>query len=126
MHRMAAFEKSVQARILQGLRQHGAYIVKVHNAGRQRKGIPDILCCYKGYFIAIEVKGANGALRNDQKKELHSVKAAGGCAVVAHTWMDVKQVLADIDFLDRDNNSRRAVECSSRGIPVASVVELDD
>ena len=47
-------EQAIQSDILKYLKSVGAYTIKVSAA--TKAGIPDIICCYKGRFIAIEVK----------------------------------------------------------------------
>lgn len=47
-------EQAIQSDILKYLNSVGAYTIKVSAA--TKAGIPDIICCYKGRFIAIEVK----------------------------------------------------------------------
>ena len=47
-------EQTIQSEILKYLKSVGAYTIKVSAA--TKAGIPDIICCYKGRFIAIEVK----------------------------------------------------------------------
>jgi hypothetical protein len=53
--------------------------------GYGRKGIPDILGCYRGHFFAIETK-APGKLHNTtpwQDKECRGIATAGGGVIVA-------------------------------------------
>ena len=49
-------ETKIQRQIQDYLRNLGAYEFKVHGEIFMRAGIPDIICCYKGRFIGIEVK----------------------------------------------------------------------
>ena len=49
-------ETKIQRQIQGYLRNLGAYEFKVHGEIFMRAGIPDIICCYKGQFIGIEVK----------------------------------------------------------------------
>ena len=52
-----------------------------------RRGVPDIIGFRKrdGLFIGVEVKAGRDTLRDDQKKFLNELKAAGGLAFVAHS-----------------------------------------
>lgn len=50
-------EKHLQSKILKALRSHGGWWVKYHPGPRYgQPGVPDILGCYRGVFIALEVK----------------------------------------------------------------------
>lgn len=58
------------------------------------KGVADILACFKGRAIAIEVKSATGSCRPEQIEWLADWEKAGGLAMVARTvgaveaWLD--------------------------------------
>jgi len=50
-------ERALQAKILAALRRLGGWWVKYHTEGRYASaGVPDIIGCYRGRFIALEVK----------------------------------------------------------------------
>jgi len=55
----------------------------------QPKGVADIIGCYKGRFIAIEVKVGSRQLTPQQAAFLSQVERAGGCAFVARSVKDV-------------------------------------
>lgn len=38
------------------LRSRGWWVVKYHASQYTPKGIPDLICCYKGHFIGLELK----------------------------------------------------------------------
>ena len=60
-----------------------------------RKGTPDILVCWHGNFIAIEVKGPRGKLTESQALVLQSIRENGkGIAVVANCVEDVVKAFA--------------------------------
>lgn len=92
-------EAAVVAAIQRLLRRRGAWCVNVHGAGVGRNGIPDILACYRGRFISIEVKQARGRVRPQQAYELERIRRAGGCAIVAR---DVEHVAILLDAIDHD------------------------
>ena len=82
-------EQIVQKKIIKYLESKGAYVVKVVSASK--KGVPDIIACYKGKFIAIEVK-APGKERNVtelQKYNLEKIREAGGISLVASQVEDI-------------------------------------
>ncbi len=49
-------EKDFQKQVIEFLKQHNIYYIKVWGGGYQRSGIPDLIICLKGRFIAIELK----------------------------------------------------------------------
>lgn len=84
--------------------------VAFHNMGYGPSGIPDRLCCYKGRFLAIEVKRTPTAkprklTTQEQRAQVHqqrqiaAVIAAGGRAIVA--W-SVDHVREEIEAIDRE------------------------
>lgn len=75
-------EKKVKEEIKLFLEDIGAWFFMTIPMGYGRKGIPDIIACYKGVFIAIEVKapGKENTLTVWQDKELHAILDAGGYA----------------------------------------------
>lgn len=88
-------EKRVEDSIKDYLFNLGAYYFKVHGSAFMPKGIPDIICCYKGYFIGIEVK-APGKLYNQsdyQKIHMNNILNANGIHILADSLDKVKEVL---------------------------------
>ena len=92
-------EQAIQSDILKYLKSAGAYTIKVSAA--TKAGIPDIICCYKGRFIAIEVK------RPETKNNVSPLQVANitmiinaqGEAIVA--W-DKEMVKTFIDNIDKE------------------------
>ena len=62
-----------------------------------QKGIADILGCWKGRLIAIEVKTPRGKLSEKQEQFLMEVNAAGGLGFVARSVEDVMRELEGKD-----------------------------
>ncbi len=48
-------------------------------------GCPDLLVCYRGRFIALEVKEPRGRVSKIQNKVLNDISVAGGWAVVVRS-----------------------------------------
>lgn len=96
-------EAQLQTSIIGYARNRGAYVVKIHQTGRGIRGIPDLLMCYRGYFIAVEVKAPGAktlkAREQAQAEQLHAVKAAGGVAFRATDYEAVLDVFEQIDRL---------------------------
>jgi len=88
-------EQLIQGKILRELRARGIYVVKVISASRN--GVPDLLVCFNGRFIGIEVKTPNGNASRLQKLNLSWIEDSGGNAFVARSWEDVKEKLGISD-----------------------------
>ena len=60
-------------------------------------GIPDIICCYKGRFLGLEVKQPSGRLTELQKRTIDKINTAGGIALRVDSLVDVKKVIYTLD-----------------------------
>ena len=81
------------------IRVRGGWCVKIHGGPYQDAGTPDILACYKGRFIAIEVKTCRGVARPEQKITQRAITGSGGYSLITHLIGDVADVLDEIDKL---------------------------
>ena len=89
-------EQKIQSEIKSYLETMGAYVVKVVQA--TKAGVPDLLVCYKGLFIGIEVKKPS-TKNNVSKLQVHNlnlIKAAEGTAIVAWDVDMIKDLLEDL------------------------------
>jgi Holliday junction resolvase len=75
-------EAAVKAAVRKVLDRLGIYHFMPPGMGLGRSGIPDIIGCYNGRFIAIECKAGKGKTTTLQERELQLIKAAYGFAVV--------------------------------------------
>ena len=66
---------------------------KEHGGMYGTAGIPDIICCYRGRFIGLEVKTEKGQPTELQKATIRKIINAGGTAVVVRSVDEVKAVL---------------------------------
>ena len=94
-------EQDYQRKIVKYLEGVGAYVVKV--IASSKKGVPDLLACYKGQFIAVEVKTPTTRTNTSdlQKYNLAKVKEAEGYSLVAVYVEDLFPTLSMIDALHR-------------------------
>ena len=70
---------------------------KEHGGVYGTSGIPDIICCYRGRFVAFEVKTETGRATELQKAVLRRIGAAGGTAIIVRSVQDVRDTLARLD-----------------------------
>lgn len=76
-------ESKVKAKVRKVLDDLGIYHFMPPANGFGRAGIPDIIGCMQGSFIAIECKAGKGQTTALQERELQRIKDAGGFAFVA-------------------------------------------
>lgn len=70
---------------------------KEHGGPYSTAGIPDIICCYKGYFLGLEVKLPQGKLTELQARTLRRINRAGGVASRVESVADVQALINYID-----------------------------
>lgn len=90
-------EGSLQERIQKLIERNGGYCFKNHGDMTTEPGRPDIVCCYKGYFIAIEAKIDDNTPTRQQGIHCRNIWRAGGIAMIAWDTADVVEVLRFVD-----------------------------
>lgn len=93
---MSAFEKNLQTEVIKWLKTRGYTVYNVHGS-EFNAGIPDILACICGRFVAFELKAAGGALRPLQKVNIHRIRKSGGIAEVVWSIDRVKEITETIE-----------------------------
>lgn len=89
-------EKQVENQIKKWLKQHNYWYFKVHGGPFQKVGVPDIIACINGRFVAIEVKRSDGGIVSElQKAQIQKIKDSGGLVGVAHNMKEFWQILKD-------------------------------
>ena len=100
-------EAQTQKLIIQWLRLHGAWCLRINGGAMQvgkrfvrftdTVGAPDILCCWptdgRGVLLAIEVKRRGGKASPDQLACLDAIRRAGGLAIIADSLEAVERAL---------------------------------
>lgn len=79
-----AQEKNFETKIKRFLDEEGAWYVKYFANRNTRSGVPDILACVNGYFVAIEVKAQNGHATALQIHNCTEIRLAGGFAFILY------------------------------------------
>ena len=70
---------------------------KEHGGMYGTAGIPDIICCYCGRFVAFEVKTETGKLTKLQETTIRKIKEAKGQAFKVTSVEEVKQILEHME-----------------------------
>lgn len=86
-------EAKVKLSVVKLLKQYGVYFFFPATHGYGKSGVPDIICCIKGRFLAIECKAGNNEPTALQKREILQIQQAGGMAMV------VKEDLTLLEFI---------------------------
>ena len=76
-------ESKVKKRVREMLDTLGVYHFMPPANGFGRAGIPDIIACMDGHFIAIECKAGKGTTTALQDRELDRIHNAGGTTYIA-------------------------------------------
>lgn len=85
-------EQAVVDAIVVELKSRDAYVLNFHGSAR-RLGVPDLLACCGGRWIAIEVKRPGLEPTTRQRVELARIQRAGGVAFTADNVEAVREVL---------------------------------
>ena len=75
-------EGKVKKQVVEILKKHGVYYFFPVSGGYGKSGVPDIICCVNGMFLAIECKAEGGKLTALQNRELDRIEEAGGVPLV--------------------------------------------
>lgn len=97
-------EKTFENKIKKFIESEGGWQVKFFANSYTKNGIPDILACINGYFVAIEVKAQNGHPSALQLHHCSEIRKAGGFAFVVYPsgFEDFKQFIYGLNC-DRFN-----------------------
>jgi Holliday junction resolvase len=90
-------EKSIETAIKKYLKKIGGKVQKQHGSVYGRNGVPDLLACYQGRFLALEVKRPGEDTTPLQKHELAGWEAAGALAARVESVEDVQILLEGIN-----------------------------
>lgn len=105
-------EKSVENDIKDYLFKKGIYYFKVHGSRFMEPGIADIIACYKGHFLAIEVKrpGAKNEQSEAQKVHERNVKKSGGSYLLVDSLQEVIDYIAAMEVLNEKRTTDKDTE----------------
>lgn len=77
-------EKKVKTKVVGILKSCGAYYFFPVTGGFGASGVPDIVGCYRGRFFGIECKAGKNKPTTLQDRNLGSITAQGGMALVVN------------------------------------------
>lgn len=80
-----AKEKDLENKVKQFLKDNGCWYVKYWGGGGYtRSGVPDLLICCTGIFIAVELKAPKGTPSDLQIRQLQKIRDSGGLAILLY------------------------------------------
>ena len=93
-----AQEKSFENKIKKYLKDKGCWFVKYFANRMTKSGVPDILVCCNGYFLAIEVKADDGKPSELQLWNRDEIRKSGGIAIIVYPnqWEELKMLIDDL------------------------------
>jgi len=93
-------ERSIVTKVLRYLKTvPGCFCWKEHGGMYGTAGIPDIIACVNGRFVAFEVKTASGKATKLQEATIRKILNAGGVAAVVRSVDEVKVILEKYGLL---------------------------
>lgn len=93
-------ERDIVAVILRLLRKTpGCFAWKEHGGMYGTSGIPDIIACYRGRFVAFEVKTPTGKLTKLQEITMQQIIEAKGQAFKVTSAAEVASILKKMEDL---------------------------
>lgn len=87
-------ETRIYRKIMEYLKQQGAFVFKVWGSDHMMAGLPDLIVCYRGRFIGMEVKVPGGQPSKRQTYVHGLIRDAGGTAAVVTSVGDAERLLA--------------------------------
>lgn len=87
-------ETLIQDEIIDYLNGHEILHWRISNANNMA-GFPDILCCYNGIFLALEIKTPTGKPTEQQSKVIDDINDSHGVARIVRSIEDVIEALDD-------------------------------
>ena len=97
---MGRLESAIQRDIILYLRGlEAAYVLNYGGSASGAKGTPDLLVCYKGRFIGLEVKrpDSNYTLTTAQQIRLRQIARAGGIGLGVESLQDVVDLIKSLE-----------------------------
>lgn len=101
------------------LKSIGAWFFMPVSNGMGQVGIPDIICCYRGIFLAIETKapGKRSHTTPNQDRVIEAIKSADGWAIVVDDVEQLKAYVTAINAYYILENRHAQINTPQTGIP---------
>ena len=77
-------EKDFENKVKAFLMKNNIWALKTWSNGIQRQGVPDLLCCINGFFVAVELKAERGKPSKLQNWNIEKIRESGGIGIVLY------------------------------------------
>lgn len=102
-----AEEKRLENRVKEYLEAHECWQLKYWGGGQfTRAGVPDLLTCIGGRFVAIELKASYGTASDLQLVTLKKIEEAGGISLLMYPqdWDEFTLLVAILQSAEKDGS----------------------
>lgn len=89
-------EPEFQRDAIDYIESRNGYVVKVTVSSYNKKGTPDLIVCFNGKFVALELKVKDNKPSKIQEAKMKQIVRAGGIAKPAWTIQEIKEILDEI------------------------------
>ena len=91
-----------ESQLIQNIRNYlktvpDCFFWKEHGGQYGTAGIPDIIVCYRGWFIGLEAKVGKNQPTRLQQVTIEQIRKAGGVAAVVRSVADVQAVMSEME-----------------------------
>ena len=102
-------EKRFEEKIKRFLSDNGAWFVKYFANRMTKSGVPDILACVNGHFVAIEVKAETGKPSELQLYNVRKIQESGGVAMILYPkdFDKFKQLIKQLNMQKGGTNEQK-------------------
>ena len=97
-------EGRFQRKVLKWFEKNKIYAVKYNASEISKSGVPDVLTCIDGYFVAIELKKEKGVASDIQKYNVRQINKTGVACVLRPSQFDEFTLIVDEFIVDMSNN----------------------
>jgi hypothetical protein len=94
-------ESAFQKECKELIEMMGGYVIKVHVSAYQSQGEPDLVCCFKGRFVAFELKIDGNKPSALQQEKIEDIKRAGGIALPVYSINEIKEILYELSRIQQ-------------------------
>lgn len=89
-------ENKFQAKAKKAFEEAGFFVFNVHGGPYQTRGIPDLIMCFCGVFVAVELKVFPNFLHPLQRLQVDYIKQSGGLAYMARSEDDIDRIINEV------------------------------
>lgn len=94
-------ESAFQKEAINLIASMGGYVIKIHVSAYQSQGEPDLVCCYRGRFVAFELKVDDNKPSTLQLEKIADIKRAGGVALPVYNINEIKETLYELSRIQQ-------------------------